>query len=75
MAQFKQIGSYITQPSQAPAGTKRMDRLIQSPKWSKELIDELLRQKENEQKQHMEAAGEALSSHCACLLIFALITE
>jgi hypothetical protein len=57
---LSELGSYITQPSQAPAGTKRMDRLIQSPKWSKELIDELLIQKENEQKQRMEAAGEQI---------------
>src|ERR1700681_3313745 len=59
---LSELGSYITKPAQAPAGTKRIDRLLASPKWSKEVIDELLLHQANDQKRTMEAAGEQLLS-------------
>jgi Transposase DDE domain len=59
---LSELGSYITKASQAPAGTKRVDRLLISPKWSKEVIDEILLQQADQQKQTMEAAGEQLIS-------------
>jgi hypothetical protein len=55
---ISELGSYITKPSQAPAGTKRMDRLLESEKWSKEIIDGLLLHQADEEKRKMEAAGE-----------------
>jgi hypothetical protein len=55
---ISELGSYITKPSQAPAGTKRMDRLLESEKWSKEIINELLLHQADEEKRKMEVAGE-----------------
>src|ERR1700681_645956 len=39
---ISELGAYMTDASQAAAGTKRIDRLLSSQKWSDELIEEFL---------------------------------
>jgi hypothetical protein len=57
---ISELGTYITNPAQAPAGTKRLDNLLDSPKWSKEVIDESLLTQAHKQKQVMEKEEEQL---------------
>jgi hypothetical protein len=46
------LGGYLKQPQQAPAGTKRIRRLLQSPKWSAEMIDTYLWMRADERGRH-----------------------
>ncbi len=39
---LSELGAYITNPAQAPAGTKRLNNLLHCTKWVKELIDRYL---------------------------------
>ena len=39
---LSELGAYITNPAQAPAGTKRLSNLLHCTKWGKELIDRYL---------------------------------
>src|SRR5258708_2724762 len=36
---LSELGAYITSPSQAPAGTKRLSNLLRSAKWGAEIIE------------------------------------
>lgn len=39
---LSELGSYITSPAAAPAGTKRLSNLLRSPKWTAEVIERFL---------------------------------
>jgi len=39
---LSELGAYILNPSQAPAGTKRLSNLLRSEKWSYELVEDYL---------------------------------
>lgn len=39
---LSELGGYLLEPSQAPAGTKRLNRLLHSPKWSSEDLENYL---------------------------------
>jgi hypothetical protein len=39
---LSELGSFIASPAQAPAGTKRLSRLLHSPRWTAALIEDFL---------------------------------
>lgn len=58
---LSELGGYILNPAQAPAGTKRLSNLLRSPKWSPELIAHFLWAQADQQLRQLEAKGvEAL---------------
>lgn len=57
---LSELGAYITQPAQAPAGTKRIDRLLSSPKWDKKVIDESIFEQAHRRFLQMKEAGEQM---------------
>jgi hypothetical protein len=52
---LSELGGYILNPAQAPAGTKRLSNLLRSRKWSAELITDFLWQLANQQLGQLEA--------------------
>jgi len=49
---LSELGAYILNADQAPAGTKRLSNLLRSPKWTYALIERFLQQRAHE---HLEA--------------------
>ncbi len=57
---LSELGSYLASPKQAPAGTKRISRLLHSPKWSSELIETYLWMKADERVEELKGAGKTV---------------
>jgi hypothetical protein len=55
---LSELGAYITNPAQAPAGTKRLSNLLRCAKWGKELIDQYLWKKADERRKELNISGE-----------------
>ena len=55
---LSELGSYILNPSQAPAGTKRLSNLLRSKRWGHALIERYLWQAAEQRVQALQAAGE-----------------
>ena len=55
---LSELGSYITSPSQAPAGTKRLSNLLRSAKWGAESIERFLWESAKSRLGQLKAAGE-----------------
>ena len=54
---LSEMGGYLDTPDKAPAGTKRLSRLVHCGKWSAELIRHYLWQRANEQLSAWNDAG------------------
>ncbi len=58
---LSELGSYILNPAQAPAGTKRLSNLLRSQRWGHEVIEQFLwQQGEARVAELKEASEEAL---------------
>src|SRR2546430_14522831 len=55
---LSELGAYITSPSQAPAGTKRLRNLLRSAKWGAESIERFLWRGGQERLAQLQQAGE-----------------
>gem|GEM_PF-1451877 len=55
---LSELGGYLSSPSHAPAGTKRLSNLLRSPRWSAGLIAHFLWQQADARLAALEAAGE-----------------
>ncbi|WP_149404837.1 transposase, partial [Dictyobacter arantiisoli] len=51
---LSELGSYLLNGSQAPAATKRIERLLHSSKWSKKIIEQFLWDGAEEKLHHLE---------------------
>lgn len=51
---LSELGGYITSPSQAPAGTKRLSNLLRSAKWRYRLIERFLWQLAHERVKQLQ---------------------
>jgi hypothetical protein len=51
---LSELGSYIMNPAQAPAGTKRLSRLLHSKKWEKKLIEQFLWNQADKKVEELE---------------------
>ena len=59
---LSEMGGYLDSPDKAPAGTKRLSRLLHCVKWSAELIGEYLWERATRRlRQWKEAGVEALA--------------
>ena len=57
---LSELGGYLKRADQAPAGTKRISRLLHSPKWSAEMIETYLWTQADEQVDDLASAGQAV---------------
>lgn len=55
---LSELGSYILNPRQAPAGTKRLSNLLRSKRWGYELIEQFLWQQGEQRISALKQAGE-----------------
>jgi hypothetical protein len=55
---LSELGGYLKRADQAPAGTKRISRLLHSPKWSAEMIETYLWTQADEQVDNLVSAGQ-----------------
>lgn len=55
---LSELGSYILNPSQAPAGTKRLSNLLSSQRWGYNLIERFLWQQGEQRVKDLKADGE-----------------
>ena len=55
---LSELGGYLSSPEQAPAGTKRLDRLLRSPAWSAQLVSDWLWQRAVDTVSSCLAAGQ-----------------
>lgn len=55
---LSELGSYITSPEQAPAGTKRLSNLLRSKRWRHQLIDRFLWQGANHRVTELLQEGQ-----------------
>lgn len=55
---LSELGGYLSPPSHAPAGTKRLSNLLRSPRWSAAIISCFLWQQADARLSALEAAGE-----------------
>jgi transposase len=55
---LSELGSYLLQAVHAPAGTKRLSRLLHCEKWGKALIERFLWEHAQNNVEQMEQAGE-----------------
>ena len=55
---LSELGAYITNPAQAPAGTKRLSNLLRCTKWGKELIDRYIWEQADKRRKELNASGE-----------------
>lgn len=54
---LSELGGYLLSPEQAPAGTKRISRLLHSPRWSSAELEEFLWVKGEQRQQEVRAEG------------------
>ncbi len=52
---LSELGGYLKRPDQAPAGTKRLSRLLHSPKWGAEMIETYLWTQADARVESLEA--------------------
>jgi len=57
---LSELGGYLKAPEAAPAGTKRISRLLHSPKWSAEMIDTYLWMRADERVEALQAEGKTV---------------
>jgi hypothetical protein len=55
---LSELGSYILNPGQAPAGTKRLSNLLRSQRWGYEVIEDFLWQQSEARVDELKGAGE-----------------
>jgi hypothetical protein len=55
---LSELGGYLLSPWQAPAGTKRLSRLLHSPHWEAEVIEDFLWQEADERVTALTSGGE-----------------
>jgi hypothetical protein len=55
---LSELGAYLASPHQAPAGTKRLSRLLASPHWSGQLIAQFLWQRAQFQLLSIRESGD-----------------
>jgi hypothetical protein len=55
---LSELGGYILNPSQAPAGTKRLSNLLRSKRWGYELIERFLWQQGEQRVEQLKQDGE-----------------
>lgn len=55
---LSELGGYILEPAQAPAGTKRVSNLLRSKKWCYQLISRFLWQRAEDYVTELEADGD-----------------
>jgi hypothetical protein len=55
---LSQLGAYIVDPSQAPAGTKRISNLLRSKKWSASHVEEYIAKQGEEKVEKLRSRGE-----------------
>lgn len=55
---LSELGGYLLQPHQAPAGTKRLSNLLRSPKWSATVIRQFLWQQAQRRVTELHQLGE-----------------
>jgi len=55
---LSELGAFITNPAQAPAGTKRLSNLLRCTKWGKELIDLYIWKQADKRRKELNTAGE-----------------
>ncbi len=55
---LSELGGYILDPAQAPAGTKRISNLLRSTKWGYEIIEEFLWRKATSELAEIASQGE-----------------
>jgi hypothetical protein len=55
---LSELGAYLLEPAQAPAGTKRISNLLRSPRWDHTLLDQALWRRAGARQQELAAAGE-----------------
>lgn len=55
---LSELGSYILNPGQAPAGTKRLSNLLRSKRWGYEMLEHFLWQQSEQRVKDLKDAGE-----------------
>lgn len=55
---LSELGGYLKSGEQAPAGTKRISRLLHSPRWSAEMIDTYLGMRADERVESLVGEGK-----------------
>jgi transposase len=55
---LSELGAYITNPAQAPAGTKRLSNLLRCTKWGKDLIDRYIWGQADKRRKELNNSGE-----------------
>lgn len=55
---LSELGGYILNPAQAPAGTKRLSNLLRSPRWTYALIEQFLWERGEERIHALKSASE-----------------
>ena len=55
---LSELGAYLSSPHHAPAGTKRLSRLLHAPGWSAHLIEHFLWQQADQALSRLGQAGE-----------------
>ena len=50
---LSELGAHVLSPAQAPAGTKRLSKLLRSSKWSHTLLEEFLQRRANQELAHL----------------------
>jgi hypothetical protein len=55
---LSELGGYLKRPDQAPAGTKRISRLLHSPKWGAEMIETYLWTQADARVESLNAEGK-----------------
>src|SRR6266516_1766220 len=70
---LSELGAYITNPSQAPAGTKRVSNLLRSEKWSASHLEEYIasigERKEKKKKRSYSGSQVFMEKSCCISLI------
>jgi len=56
---LSEVGAYLLDPEHAPAGTKRLSKLLRCAKWSSQLIEQFLWQQATRHLEALEETGKA----------------
>ena len=57
---LSELGGYLASPSHAPAGTKRLSRLLRSTRWDSTIIERFLWDEAGKQVSKVRASGATL---------------
>ena len=57
---LSELGGYLKPAHQAPAGTKRISRLLHSPRWGAEMIETFLWTQADERVENLRSAGRSV---------------